>query len=122
MLQLVAPIQETFTEALEFTSECTAGAWPNVIKHFNPEWVDEPLAATGTATIRRRRLPADRTVWLVLGMAVMRDLPITAVARHLDVALPAADGSRTVAGSAISQARTRLGPDPMEWLYLRNAA
>jgi hypothetical protein len=75
MLQLVAPVQETFTEALEFTSEFTARAWPNLIKHFNPAWVEEALAATGTATIRRRRLPADRTVWLVLGMAVMRDLP-----------------------------------------------
>src|SRR5690349_8847076 len=108
-------------KALEFTSEFTARAWPNLIAHFNAAWVDEALAATGTATIRRRRLPADRTVWLVLGVAVMRDLPITAVARQLDVALPASDGSRTVAGSAISQARARLGPDPMEWLYLRTA-
>jgi hypothetical protein len=121
MLRLVAPIQETFTEALEFTSEFTSHAWPNLIKHFDPVWVDEALVATDTATIRRRRLPAEQTVWLVLGMAVMRDLPIAAVARQLDIALPAADGSRTVASSALSQARTRLGPDPMEWLYLRTA-
>jgi hypothetical protein len=121
MLRVVAPVQETFTEALEFTSEFTSHAWPNLIKHFDPVWVDEALVATGTATIRRRRVPAEQTVWLVLGMAVMRDLPITAVARQLDIALPAADGSRTVASSALSQARTRLGPDPMEWLYLRTA-
>lgn len=121
MLRLVAPVQETFTEALEFTSEFTSRAWPNLIKHFDPVWIEEALAATGTATIRRRRLPAEQTVWLVLGMAVMRDLPIAAVARQLDVVLPAADGSRTVAGSALSQARARLGPDPMEWLYLRTA-
>ena len=117
----MAPVQETFTEALEFTSEFTAHAWPNLIKHFDPVWVDEALMATGTATIRRRRLPAEQTVWLVLGMAVMRDLPIAAVALKLDIALPAADGSRTVASSALSQARTRLGPEPMEWLYLRTA-
>lgn len=121
MLRLVAPVQETFTEALEFTSEFTSRAWPNLIKHFDPMLIEEALAATGTATIRRRRLPAEQTVWLVLGMAVMRDLPIAAVARQLDIALPAADGSRTVASSALSQARTRLGPDPMEWLYLRTA-
>lgn len=117
----MAPVQETFTEALEFTSEFTARAWPNLIKHFDPVWVEEAVVATGTATIRRRRLPAEQTVWLVLGMAVMRDLPIAAVARQLDIALPAADGSRTVVSSALSQARTRLGPDPMEWLYLRTA-
>ena len=117
----MAPVQETFTEALEFTSDYTARAWPNVIKHFDPVLIEEALAATGTATIRRRRLPAERTVWLMFGMSVMRDLPIAAVARQLDIALPAADGSRTVASSALSQARARLGPEPMEWLYLRTA-
>ena len=117
----MAPVQETFTEALEFTSDYTARAWPNVIKHFDPVLIEEALAATGTATIRKRRLPAERTVWLMLGMSVMRDLPITAVARQLDIALPGPDGSRTVASSALTQARARLGPDPMEWLYLRTA-
>jgi hypothetical protein len=117
----VAPVQETFTESLEFTSEFTARAWPNLFKHFDPVLIEEALAATGAATIRKRRLPAERTVWLLLGMSVMRDLPIAAVARQLDIALPAADGTRTVAASALSQARARLGPDPMEWLYLRTA-
>jgi hypothetical protein len=117
----VGPVQETFAEALEFTSDFTARAWPNVIKHFDPVLIEEALAATGTATIRKRRLPAERTVWLMLGMSVMRDLPISAVARQLDIALPAADGTRTVASSALSQARARLGPEPMEWLYLRTA-
>ena len=117
----MAPVQETFTEALEFTSDCTARAWPNVIKHFDPVLIEEALAATGTATVRKRRLPAERTVWLMLGMSVMRDLPIATVARQLDIALPGPDGSRTVASSALSQARARLGPEPMEWLYLRTA-
>jgi hypothetical protein len=117
----VTPVQETFTEALEFTSEFTPKAFPNLTKHLDPAWVEEALATTGTATIRRRRMPAEQTVWLVLGMAVMRDLPITAVARQLEVALPAADGSRTVASSALTQARARLGSEPMEWLFLRSS-
>ncbi|HUQ05764.1 MAG TPA: IS4 family transposase [Kofleriaceae bacterium] len=115
------PQQETFTEALEFTSEFIPRAFPNLTKHFQPTWVEEALLATGTATIRKRRLPAEQTVWLLLGMAVMRDMPITAVAHQLDIALPAADGSRTVASSALTQARVRLGPEPMEWLFLRSA-
>lgn len=118
----MAPVQETFTEALEFTSEFTPRTWPNLTKHLDPVWVEEALAATGTATIRRRRLPAERTVWLMLGMAVMRDLPISAVAKQLGIALPAADGSRTVAASALVQARARLGADPMEWLFLRTSS
>ena len=117
----MTPVQETFTEALGFTSEFTPRSFPNLTRHLDPTWVEEALLATGTATLRRRRLPAEQTVWLLLGMAVMRDLPITAVAQQLDVALPAADGSRTVASSALSQARARLGSEPMEWLFLRSA-
>ena len=121
MLRLVAPVQETFTEALEFASEFTPRSFPNLIKHLEPTWVEEALVSTGTATIRRRRVPAEQTVWLLLGMALMRDLPITEVARQLDIALPDRDGTRTVASSALTQARARLGAEPMEWLFLRSA-
>lgn len=116
---IVTDFEETFTEALEFTAAFTPAAFPTLVKHLDPVWVEEALLATGTATIRRRRLPADRTVWLMLGMALLRDLPITEVARKLELALPAIDGTRTVASSALAQARSRLGPEPMEWLFLR---
>jgi hypothetical protein len=54
-------------------------------------------------------------------MALLRDRPIAEVVRQLDLAMPSADGRRTVASSSVSQARARLGPDPMEWLYERTA-
>lgn len=118
----MALLAETFTEALEFTAAFTPAAFPNLAKHLDPTLVEEALLATGTATIRRRRLPADRTVWLMLAMALMRDLPITEVARQLELALPGADGSKTVASSSLTQARVRLGAEPMEWLFLRTSA
>lgn len=119
--EIVEPVQETFTEALEFTSDLTPHSFPNLTKHLDPAWIEEALFSTGTATIRRRRLPAEQTVWLILGMALLRDMPVTTVAQQLDIALPASDGSRTVASSALTQARSRLGPEPMEWLFLRSA-
>ena len=102
----------TLTEALEFTATFTPEAFPTLVKQLDPVWVEEALLATGTATIRRRRLPAGRTVWLILAMALLRDWPITEVARQLELALPARDGSRTVASSPLTQARNRLGSDP----------
>lgn len=113
--------EESLVEALEFTAGFTPEAFPNLVKHMDPVWIEEALCATGTATLRRRRLPADRTVWLVLAMALMRDWPITEVAQRLELALPDVDGTRTVASSALTQARARLGSDPMEWLFLRTA-
>lgn len=85
-------------------------------RHLDPDWIRDALDATGTATLRRRRLPAEQVVWLVLGMALFRDRSITQVADSLDLALPARRGP-TAAPSAISQARTRLGEEPMAWLF-----
>jgi len=33
-------------------------------RRLDPKWIDEALNATGTVTIRRRRLPAEVAVWL----------------------------------------------------------
>lgn len=85
----------------------------------DPQWIEEALAATGTATLRRRRLPAESVIWLVLGMALERDRPIAEVATKLDLVMPASDGSQRVAPSSVAQARSRLGEEPLQWLFER---
>ena len=85
----------------------------------DPQWIEQALAATGTATLRRRRLPAQQVIWLVLGMALLRNRPITEVVSKLDLALPNATGKTKVAPSAIVQARKRLGEQPLQWLFER---
>ena len=87
-----------------------------VLSRIDPEWVEAALKATGTATARRRRLPAEQVLWLVIGMALMRDRPIMEVATKLDLVLPDARGT-TIASSALCNARARLGADPLEYLF-----
>lgn len=89
-------------------------------QELDPAWIEAALAATGTATLRRRRLPAEQVIWLVLGMALYRDRSIVEVAATLDLALPGTRGP-TVAPSAVSQARSRVGPAPLAWLFARCA-
>jgi hypothetical protein len=86
----------------------------------DPEWIDEALEATGTATLRRRRLPAEQVVWLVLGMGIYRNKPITEIVAELDLALPGPRGPRA-ASSSVTQARDRLGEEPIRWLFERCA-
>ncbi len=86
----------------------------------NPEWIEQALAATGTATLRRRRLPADQVIWLVLGMALFRQRSIVEIVNKLDLALPDAH-RRPVAPSAVPKARARVGPEPLAWLFARCA-
>lgn len=89
-------------------------------RHIDPVWIESALAATGTATVRRRRLPVEEVVWVVLGMALFRDRPIEDVVSKLDLALPGGGG--TVSRSSISQARARLGSEPMKWLFERSGS
>jgi len=94
---------------------------PKFVASLDPDWIDEALAATGTATIRRRRLPAEQVVWLVVGMCLFRDLSMRELVSTLDLALPGSRGIR-VAPSSIVQARQRLGDEPLRWLFERTAA
>jgi hypothetical protein len=88
-------------------------------RNIDREWIEEALHATGTATIRRRRLPAEQVVWLVIGMALLRNRSIHDVVSKLDLVLPGK--SPTVVPSAVADARARLGEEPMEWLFTRCA-
>jgi hypothetical protein len=94
---------------------------PKFVASLDPGWIDEALAATGTATIRRRRLPAEQVVWLVIGMCIFRDQSMRQLVAELDLALPGTRGVR-VAPSAIVQARERLGDEPLRWLFERTAS
>lgn len=95
--------------------------FPKFVASLDPDWIDEALAATGTATIRKRRLPAEQVVWLVIGMCIFRDLSMKELVATLDLALPGNRGIR-VAPSSIVQARDRLGAEPIRWLFERMAA
>lgn len=100
--------------------EADRGTFERFAAHIPEEWVEEALAATGTASARRRRLPADRVLWLTVGMALFRDLPIDAVVRHLQLALPSRSG-KEAARSSIPRARQRLGTSAVQRLFSRTA-
>lgn len=70
--------------------------------HRPQEWIAPAIEATGTAGIRRRRLPAEQVVWLVIAPAIYRHGSISEVV-----------DSRT--------SRQRLGDAPLVWLFRRTA-
>jgi hypothetical protein len=91
----------------------------------DPQWIDAALQATGTASVRRRKLPAESVVWLVIGMGLLRDRSIEEVVRHLHLVWPGvAPPIRRphVTGGAIVQARDRLGDQPLATLFATTAA
>jgi hypothetical protein len=61
---------------LRHVSTLTPEDFGDVRRHIDTAWVEEALHATGTATLRRRRLPAIQVVWLVIAMALFRNRSI----------------------------------------------
>lgn len=91
-----------------------------LVEHLPREWVEQAVRATGTASIRRRRLPAEQVVWLVIALALYRHQSISEVVDDLDLALPNA-GAPFVSKSAVAQARQRTGQEPLAWLFAQSA-
>lgn len=78
------------------------------------EWVGRAIELHCPATLRRRKLPAESVLWLVLGMALFRDHLIADVVRRLDLVQKDAGGrSQRVVDGALPKARARLGADPI---------
>ena len=73
-------------------------------RRFHHDLWPPPDAATGTASIRRRRLPAEQVVWLVIALALYRHQSMPEVLAALDLALPSAT-ELPVSKSAVTQAR-----------------
>src|SRR2546428_9074062 len=75
-----------------------AGERPASFEQFSaaidPQWIADALGATGAASVRRRKLPAEHVVWLVIGMGLFRDRSIAQVVHHLALVLPTPHGAR----------------------------
>jgi hypothetical protein len=90
--------------------------WERLVEQLPLEWIEEVLQYTGRASIRKRRLPAEQVVWFVIGLALYRGKSVRQLVAELDLALPDL-ADRCVTDSALTQARQRLGEEPLEQLF-----
>lgn len=87
------------------------------------QWVASALERHGPTKVRRRKLPGESVVWLVIGMALFRDHSIADVVRRLDLVLPDSDGYKTsVVDGALPKARYRVGEGPLKELFACSAS
>lgn len=80
----------------------------------DPAWIEQALHATGKASIRRRKLPAEHAVWLVIGLALFRHMPLWQVVQEMALTL---DGQDLPVPSSSVWARQRLGAEPLAHLF-----
>lgn len=88
----------------------------------DPETVWARLAGCGYTDRRRRVLTGAVTVLMVLGLCVFRREGYDLVLARMAAALPPMFVDGPPSGAALSQARTRLGEQPMRELFAATAA
>ncbi|GAM62960.1 mobile element protein [Vibrio ishigakensis] len=109
-------IQNCFVEFLE-ESPVDVAQLTTFSEHIPDEWIARAAVLSDKATIRRRRLPSDMVLWLIVGMAFFRNEPIAEVARRMNVCAEGLADEELLAKSALTQARQRLGKAAPEWLF-----
>lgn len=112
-----------FSKELQVTAEFHHERPMDVFsKHIPLEWVEEALQQTGRVSLRKRRLPAEQAVWLVLGIGLQRNRSIQDVCDKLELAFPDAEGDMVpMATSSIIDAKKRIGSEPMRYLFKSTA-
>jgi len=110
----------TLPEGVRLTDHISLGV---IARSFPRQTVDEVLEETGRSSERQRSLPAHVMVYYVIAMALYMQVAYREVLRCLLEGLRWLLGPEvefSVAGkSGISQARTRLGYEPLRLLYER---
>jgi len=113
----------TLPEGVRLTDHISLGV---IARSFPRKTVDQVLEETGRCSERQRSLPAHVMVYYVIAMALYMQVAYREVLRCLLEGLRWLLGPEvelSVAGkSGISQARTRLGYEPLELLYERIVA
>lgn len=88
------------------------------------EWIEEALRQTGRGSQRERRMPAPLALWLVVLLALFRRHSYTNLLHLLAESLWARrhwPERAPPSSSALTQARDRLGPEPVRRLFDRSS-
>lgn len=94
--------------------------WNRLGQHLPYEWVEHAVWASGSASIRGRRLPARQMLWLVIALALYRHQSISEVVDALEPALPPLKHRLSVK-SAIAKGGGAPAP-PLAWLFHDSAS
>jgi hypothetical protein len=109
----------SFAERLDFPVASGESAFSELAGHLDAECLGAALKAAEFVDVRRRRLPAEQVMVLVLAMALFRDRSIHALMSDLNLGLGDTD---VPVPSASVQARSRVGVEPLRRLFCVSSA
>ena len=85
-------------------------------RNLDPQWIAQALAATGCASVRKRKLPAEQVIWLIIALAMYRHQSMAQVVADLDLVLLDPPFGLDLFATAVQVALPLLAPEG--WIYL----
>ncbi|MCT4701114.1 IS4 family transposase [Enterobacteriaceae bacterium H20N1] len=79
------------------------------------ELIHKALTLTDTVTLRKRKLPLESMIWLVVGMSIFCNRPMTEIVNLMDIS--DRTGAPFTARSSVIQRRKTLGEDAVRELF-----
>ncbi|WP_422528214.1 IS4 family transposase [Serratia fonticola] len=79
------------------------------------ELIHQALTLTDTVTLRKRKLPLESMIWLVVGMSIFCNRPMTDIVNLMDIT--DRTGAPFTARSSVVQRRKTLGEDAVRELF-----
>jgi len=78
-----------FDDTLHFlANHLESPGWRRLGEHLPVDWIEQAVQRTEATSIRRRRLPAEQVVWLMVALALYRHKSIGEVLDDLGLASP----------------------------------
>ena len=81
----------------------------------SPDLIQQAFSLTDTVTLRKRKLPLESMVWLVIGMAIFNNKPMSHIVNLMDI-VDRTGRSFTAPSSVIARRKT-LGEDAIRVLF-----
>ncbi|WP_042870614.1 IS4 family transposase, partial [Dickeya poaceiphila] len=81
----------------------------------SPDLIQQAFTLTDTVTLRKRKLPLESMVWLVIGMAIFNNKPVSHIVNLMDIA--DRTGRPFTAPSSVIARRKTLGEDAIRVLF-----
>lgn len=80
-----------------------------------PDLIQQAFSLTDTVTLRKRKLPLESMVWLVIGMAIFNNKPLSHIVNLMDIV--DRTGRAFTAPSSVIARRKTLGEDAIRELF-----
>lgn len=103
------------SQALDFIAQSSPENIETLCDILPLELIQKALKQTDTVTFRKRKLSMESMVWLVIGMAIYNDKPLSQIINMLDIV--DRDKKAFVAPSAVIQRRQDLGVQAIEKVF-----